>query len=66
MAWALHQLGLAAHIAGEYPAALAHYEPALAIRQDLGHVEGIGVCFNVMGLHRLPPGRLRHGAGACA
>jgi hypothetical protein len=49
MAWALHLLGLAAHIAGEYPAVLAHYEQALAIWQDLGHAEGIGVCFNVVG-----------------
>jgi non-specific serine/threonine protein kinase len=42
--------GLAAHIAGDYTSAEAFYEQSLAIRQELGHSEAIGILYQLMGL----------------
>jgi len=50
VAWALHLLGLAAHIACDYPTARTYYEQSLVIRRRLGFVEGIAVCGILLGM----------------
>src|SRR5262249_15152970 len=50
IAWAVHLLGLAAHVAGDYRAADACYARSLAIRRALGHREAIGILYELMGL----------------
>ena len=50
VAWALHLLGLAAHIAERYAEARAYYEQALSIRRRLGHIEGIGICLVLLAM----------------
>jgi predicted ATPase/class 3 adenylate cyclase/DNA-binding CsgD family transcriptional regulator len=48
--WAIHLLGLAAHIDGDYPTAIAHYEESVAIRQQLGYMEGVATCRILMAI----------------
>jgi hypothetical protein len=50
VAWGLHPLGLAAHIAGRYAEARACHEQALSIRRRLGHLEGIGICLVLLAM----------------
>jgi non-specific serine/threonine protein kinase len=49
-AWALHIHALAAHISADYSGARVYYEQSLAIRQRLGHLEGIGMCHMLIGM----------------
>jgi len=41
IAWTVHLLGLTAYIGGDYATANAHYERCLAMRRELGHLEGL-------------------------
>jgi DNA-binding NarL/FixJ family response regulator len=50
VAWALHLLGLAAHIAADYPAARRLYDESLAIRRNLAFPEGVGTILILLGM----------------
>jgi DNA-binding NarL/FixJ family response regulator len=50
--FAVHLLGLAAHIAGDYATADALYQRSMAIRQAVGAREQIGVLSQLMGTSR--------------
>src|SRR4029079_1295200 len=50
IAWALHLLGLAAHIGDDFPTARRYYDEVLTIRRRLGCQEGIGMCAFLLGL----------------
>ena len=65
VAWALHLLGLAAHIAGDYPTADAFYERSLAIRQVLGHHETIGVMCQLRGASAYRQGKFLEARQFC-
>jgi non-specific serine/threonine protein kinase len=58
IAWAVHLLGLAAHIAADYPVARAYYARSLAIRRELGYQEGVGVVLALLGAVALREGEL--------
>jgi DNA-binding CsgD family transcriptional regulator len=49
IAWAVHLLALAAHIASDDTVAWALYEQSLTIRRGLGHQEGIAMLLLCMG-----------------
>ena len=48
--WALHLLGLAAYIGGEYGVAEAYYERCLTLRRELGHLEGLFIALHLKGV----------------
>ena len=47
---AVHLLGIAAYIDGDYAASRAFYERSLAIRGELGYQEGIGILLSLLGI----------------
>jgi predicted ATPase/class 3 adenylate cyclase/DNA-binding CsgD family transcriptional regulator len=48
--WAIHLLGLAAHVVGDFPTAMTYYEESVAIRQELGYMEGVSTCHILMSM----------------
>src|SRR6185437_15400580 len=58
IAWALHLLGLAAHITADYPTARDQYARSLAIRRELGYQEGISILLHLLGVVAVREGEL--------
>ncbi len=50
MGWSVHLLALAAHIGNDLDAAWEHYGRAVAIRQEIGFLEGEAICSHLKGL----------------